>query len=133
MPAQDAIDAVERELNETLKSARATTHARATREYDPEFERKLFAAIMQTLTAASFVQDANALTLRTAETIDALIAALACIVAFTPHAQSPTALRKYVVELSKQLRRKAIQAAADPVGREFKRRVLNNIDVGGRA
>jgi hypothetical protein len=51
MPAQDAIDAVERELNETLKSARATTHARATREYDPEFERKLFAPIIPTFTA----------------------------------------------------------------------------------
>jgi hypothetical protein len=32
----------------------------------------------------------------------------------------PTPLRKYVVELSKQLRRKVVQAASDPFAREFK-------------
>lgn len=132
MSKDDAINEIERELNETLKSARATTYTRATREYDPEFEHKVFAAIIQALTAASFVQVAN-VALRTGETIAALMRALACVIALPPYARSPTLLRKYVDELNKTLRRKAMDAAAAPVVRKFKRRTFNGLDVGGRA
>jgi hypothetical protein len=110
------------------------TYARAASGYDQAFEHALLDAITAAIAEASRVSDADALIIRTGETIAALTTALAGMLALSPAARSPTALRHAVDAIAKQLRRKAAAAVADPHVREFKRRgCFDGTDVGGRA
>ena len=89
-----------------------TTFARATLEYDKDHERALLDAITQAIFETSRVSDANAIVLRPGEATQALLTALAGILALSPSVtRSTAAIRKTVAEFGKHLRR---QIAATP-------------------
>lgn len=117
-----------------MKPDPRTDYATATRGYDAAFEHALAAAITTAIAEASRVTDAPVMALRTGETVAALTTTLAGMLALTPAARSPTALRHAVDEIAKRLRRLAAAAAADPSVREFKARgCFDGTDVGGRS
>jgi hypothetical protein len=84
----------------------STTYARATLEYDFEHEQALMQAITEAIFATSMVSDCAAV-IRTAETAEALLTVLACVLALSPAmTRSPTALRETVDGIGKRLRSK---------------------------
>jgi len=113
-----------------------TTFARATLEYDKAHERALIEAITQAIVESSTVSNANAnaMVIRTAETAEALLTVLACILALSPAAtRSPTAIRKAVGDLGKRLRRQIAAAEASEDLQGFIRRTFRGNDVEGTA
>ena len=60
------------------------TFARATLEYDEAHERALLEAITQAIFETSRVSDCNAAIIRTGEAAQALLTALACVLAMSP-------------------------------------------------
>ena len=110
------------------------TYARATLEYDEEHERALLEAITEAIFETSRVSDCNAVVIRTGEAAQALLTALACVLAMSPSAtRSPAAIRKTVDDLGKRLRRRVASAEQDPDLKDFVRRSFWNIDEGGNA
>ena len=65
---------------------------------------------------ASVTTDRPVMALRTGETADALIISLISTLALTPSMDSPTALRKFVDELAKRVRRGVARARAEGIG-----------------
>jgi hypothetical protein len=93
----------------------------ATREYDREPERALVRATA--IAEASIVVDCDALVLRTGETAEALLEALAGVIALSPlSTRSPSAIRKTVENLSKQLHQKISAVRQNESLRQFIRR-----------
>ena len=93
----------------------STTFARATLEYDEEHERALLEAITQAIFETSRVSDCNAVVIRTGEAAQALLTALACVLAMSPSVtRSPAAIRKTIDDLGKRLRRKVARAEQRP-------------------
>jgi len=112
----------------------SATFARATLEYDAEHERALLEAITEAIFEASRVSDCNAVVIRTGEATQALLTALACILAMSPSATgSPAAIRKTVDELGKRLRRRFASAEQSADLKDFVRRSFWNTDEGGNA
>jgi len=70
-------------------------------------------ALAEAIGEASMATDVNAMMLRTSETITALVRILASQPALVPD-RSPTALRRRVQQIAKDLRRQASKLAADP-------------------
>ena len=80
------------------------------------------------------MSDANAIVVRTGEATQALLTALACVLALSPSAiRSPTAIRKTVDDLGKRLRRRVASAEQSPDLKDFVRRSFWNTDEGGNA
>jgi hypothetical protein len=90
------------------------TLERARAGFDHAFERRLVEVITKAIAEASAVSDANAVVLRTGEMIGALTTTVASTIALSPHARSPTALRRAADEISKRIRRQVLEALADP-------------------
>ena len=112
----------------------SATFARATLEYDAEHERALFEAITEAIFEASRVSDCNAVVIRTGEAAQALLTALACILAMSPSVtRSPEAIRKTLDELGKRLRRKVSAAEQDADMQDCVRRSFWNTNEGGNA
>jgi len=112
----------------------SATFARATLEYDAEHERALLEAITEAIFEASRVSDCNAVVIRTGEAAQALLTALACVLAMSPSAtRSPAAIRKTVDELGKRLRRKLSAAEQNSDLKDFVRRSFWNTDTDGSA
>ena len=112
----------------------STTFARATLEYDAEHERALLDAITQAIFEASKVSDCNAVVIRTGEATQALLTALACVLAMSPSAtRSPTAIRKLGDDIVKRLRRRVASAEQSPDLKDFVRQSFWNTDEGGNA
>ena len=108
-----------------------TTYDRAA--YDKDHERALMEAITRTIFETSVVSDVNAIVLRTGETTEALLTALAGILAMSPSAtRSPTALRRTIDEFGKRLRRRVASAEQDLDLKEFVRRSFWNTGEGGK-
>ena len=111
----------------------AATYARATLGYDNEHERALLEAITEAIFTASKVSDCNAVVIRTGEAAEALLTALAGILAMSPSAtRSPTALRRTIDEFGKRLRRRVASAEQDLDLKEFVRRSFWNTGEGGK-
>ena len=111
-----------------------TTFARATLEYDAEHERALMEAITQAIFDASKVSDCNAVVIRTGEAAQALLTALACVLAMSPSAtRSPSALRKTCDDFSKSLRRKVSATEQNLDLQEFMRRTFRDGRTEGNA
>ena len=112
----------------------STTYARATLAYDTEHERALLDAITQAIVTKSKVSDCNAVVIRTGEAAQALLTALACVLAMSPSATlSPSALRKTCDDFSKSLRRKVGAAEQNSDLQEFMRRTFSDSDAEGNA
>jgi hypothetical protein len=111
-----------------------TTYQRAAAGYDPDFERALVDELGTTLATASLCTDTKVMAVRISESIGALTTILAGLVALTPAAaRSPTATRKLIDQIAKDLRRQVAQARADSEVRDFVKRCFRNGDVRGRA
>lgn len=111
-----------------------TTFARATREYDPEFERAITTAVSEAIARVSLVTDVNAMVLRTGEIIAALTTMLASTIALSPAiTRSPTQLRKFLKENARRLQQKTMQAVDDPDMKRFRASWFDGNDVAGRA
>ena len=112
-----------------MSTPQQTTYAKAVLEYDEAHERALLDAITQAIFETSRVSDANAIVVRTGEATQALLTALACVLALSPSAiRSPTAIRKTVDDLGKRL-----SAEQSPDLKDFVRRSFWNTDEGGNA
>ena len=112
----------------------STTYARATLEYDTEHERTVLDAITLAIFEASRVSDANAIVLRTGEATQALLTALACVLAMSPTVtRSLAAIRKTVDDLGKRLRRRVASAEQSPDLKDFVRRSFRGDGTGGNA
>ena len=102
-----------------------TTFARATREYDPEFERTIAAAVSTAIAQVSLVTDANAMVLRTGEIIAALTTVLASTIALSPAiTRSPTQVREFLAENAKRLQRQTMQAVDRPKHETLSRKLV---------
>jgi hypothetical protein len=111
-----------------------TTYERATRGYDPDFERAVADAVTEVIAQVSRCTDANVMALRVGEIVAALVTVLAGAIALSPAVtRSPTQLRKFLDETTKRLRRQTLQAAVNPATQRFKARCFNGTDVGGHA
>jgi hypothetical protein len=111
-----------------------TTFARATREYDPEFERAITTAVSEAIAQVSLVTDASAMVLRTGEIIAALTTVLASTIALSPAiTRSPTQVREFLAENAKRLQRQTMQAVEHPDTERFRKSWFNGNDVAGRA
>ena len=98
-----------------VTKGRTSAYERATREYDPEFERAITTAVSEAIAQVSLVTDTNAMVLRTGEIIAALTAVLASTIALSPAiTRSPTQIRKFLAENAKRLQRQTMQAANNP-------------------
>lgn len=112
----------------------SATFARATLEYDEAHERALLEAITQAIFETSRVSDCNAVVIRTGEAAQALLTALACVLAMSPSVtRSPAAIRKTIDDLGKRLRRRVASAEQSPDLKNFVRRSFWNTDEGGNA
>src|SRR6476469_6285409 len=112
----------------------SATFAKATLEYDAEHERALLEAITEAIFEASRVSDCNAVVIRTGEAAQALLTALACVLAMSPSAtRSPSALRKTCDDFSKSLRRKVGAAEQNSDLQEFMCRTFSGSDTEGTA
>ena len=119
-----------------MSDTHSTTYAKAVLEYDPEHEAALLDAITKAIvTEFAVVTDCNAVVLRTGEAAEALLTALACVLALSPAvARSPTAIRKTIDTFGKCLRRKVATAERDPDLKDFVvRRSFRGNDSGGHA
>jgi hypothetical protein len=111
-----------------------TTYERATREYDPDFERAIAAAVTEAIAQVSRVTDANVMVLRVGEIIAALVTVLAGTIALSPAVtRSPTQLRKFLDETTKHLRQQTMQAADNADTKSIRERCSTSGDVGGHA
>ena len=112
----------------------SATFARATLEYYEEHERALLDAITQAIFETSRVSDANAIVVRTGEATQALLTALACVLAMSPAAtRSPAAIRKTVDDLGKRLRTRVAAAEKNANLKDFIRQSFRNTGDGGNA
>jgi hypothetical protein len=112
----------------------STTYARATLEYDTEHERAVLGAITQAIVTKSKVSDCNAVVVRTGEAAEALLTALACVLAMSPTVtRSLAAIRKTVDDLGKRLRRRVASAEQSPDLKDFVRRSFRGDGTGGNA
>ena len=117
-----------------MSTPQQTTYAKAVLEYDEAYVRALLDAITQAIFETSRVSDANAIVVRTGEATQALLTALACILAMSPSVtRSPTAIRKLGDDIVKRLRRKVAVAEQYPDLKDFVRRSFWGNDEGGRA
>jgi len=111
-----------------------TTYARAALEYDREHEQALLEAITKAIFEASMVSDCNAVVIRTGEAAEALLTALACVLAMSPTVtRSLAAIRKTVDDLGKRLRRRVASAEQSPDLKDFVRRSFRGDGTGGNA
>ena len=109
-----------------------TPYAKAVLEYDEAHERALLDAIKQAIFETSRVSDANAIVVRTGEATQALLTALACILAMSPSVtRSPTS--KLGDDIVKRLCRKVAVAEQSPDLKNFVRRSFWGNDEGGHA
>jgi len=91
-------------------------------------------AITQAIFETSKVSDADAIVLRTGEATQALLTALAFVLALSPSmTRSPTAIRKTVDGLCKRLRRRVASVEQSADLKDFVRRNFWNTDEGGNA
>jgi hypothetical protein len=91
-----------------------TTYARATAGFDPEFRDALIKKISIAIAEASLVTDAPISAMRTGETIEALTICLIATASMSPTFDTPSALRKFLHDLAKRIRRSVAQNRADP-------------------
>jgi hypothetical protein len=110
-----------------------TSYERATRDYDNEHERQLTEQILHAVIAASRVDDADAIIIRTSEIIEALLKTLALTLALSPHAKSPTKLRTASDTIAKRLRILTEHALHDPDFQQSHKGFFDGNDVGGTA
>jgi hypothetical protein len=111
-----------------------TTYTKAVLGYDEEHEKALLAAVTTAIFKASMVSDCNAAVIRTGECAQALLTALACILALSPAAsRSPASIRSTIDNLHKRFRRKVASAGQDAELQEFLRRSFHRIDEEGSA
>ena len=109
-----------------------TPYAKAVLEYDEEHERALLGAIMHAILETSRVSDANAIVLRPREATQAMLTALAYVLALSPSVtRSPEAIRKIVDEFGKHLRREVASAEQNPGLKDVVRRGFFSTDEGG--
>ena len=131
---QELLQTVLEQMGRVMSTHRSTTFARATLEYDEEHERALLEAITEAIFETSRVSDCNAVVIRTGEAAQALLTALACVLAMSPSVtRSPAAIRKTVDDLGKRLRRRVASAEQSPDLKDFVRRSFWNTDEGGNA
>ena len=110
------------------------TFARATLEYDEAHERALLEAITQAIFETSRVSDCNPVVIRTGEAAQALLTALACVLAMSPSVtRSPAAIRKTIDDLGKRLRRRGASTEQSPDVKDFVRQSFRGDDTGGHA
>lgn len=111
-----------------------TTYAKAVLEYDEAHEQALAEAIARAIFETSMVSDCNAIVLRTGEAANALLTALACVLAMSPATtRSPTAIRKTIDDLHKRLRSRVTAAGKNTTLNDFIRRSFGNASEGGNA
>lgn len=101
------------------------TYERAQRGYDAEHERELLKAITEAVLATSRLSDVDAVALRTGEATQALLTALACVLAMSAATRSPTATRKTIDDFGKSLRRRIFSAKQSEDLQDFMRRTFN--------
>jgi hypothetical protein len=89
---------------------------RALAGYDPKFRRALTSKIIETITKASIVADANVCAIRTGETADALVDCLVFSLSLSPSMDVPSDLRLTAEHFAKRLRREVARARANGVG-----------------
>jgi hypothetical protein len=108
-----------------------TTYARATREYDKDFERALCSEIVNAIARASLVTDPElrVLALRVGETTEALLSCLISFAALSPHFDVPSHLRQFAETAAKRIRRDVARARAEGIGQDF----IFGARKGGRA
>ena len=102
------------------------TYKRAVAGYDDRFADALRTVIATAIAEASLVSDAHVMALRTSETIEALVAVLAEVIAVSDLARSPTALRKGVDAIALKLRQHATRAAANSTVQDFRMRCFRS-------
>jgi tetrahydromethanopterin S-methyltransferase subunit E len=111
-----------------------TTYQKAISGYDSDFERAVADAVTVAIAEVSRCTDAGVMALRVGETVAALVTVLAGTIALSPAVtRSPTQLRKFLDEVAKRLRRKAMEAAGSHETKRFKARCFGGTDVGGHA
>jgi hypothetical protein len=98
-----------------------TSYARATREYDPQFERALVTEIVNAIARASLVTDPElrVMAIRTGETVEALLSCLISFAAMSPHFDVPSHLREFAEITAKRIRRGVARARAEGIGEKF--------------
>jgi hypothetical protein len=98
-----------------------TTYARATRDYDRQFQEHLASAIVSAIAEASIVTDADLriMALRVGETLEALCSVLVSFAAMSPHFDVPSHTREFAETLGKRFRREVAKARAEGVGGDF--------------
>jgi len=98
-----------------------TTYARATREYDTEFQQALVGEIITAIAKASMVTDPDlrVMALRVGETLEALTSLLISFAAMSPHFDTPSHLREFAEDLAKRVRREVGKARAEGFGEDF--------------
>jgi hypothetical protein len=110
------------------------SYERATTSYDEDHETELVNAVLAAIVNTSKVTDVNAVVLRTGEIGNALVSALACVLALSPAVmRSPTTIRNTTEEIRKRLLRRVSATANDPEMVSFKARCFNGDDTGGHA
>jgi hypothetical protein len=98
-----------------------TTYERATREYDPQFEKALVTEIVNAITKASMVTDPElrVLALRVHETVEALVSVLTAFAAMSPQFDVPSHLREFAETVARRIRRDVARARAEGIGEKF--------------
>ena len=99
-----------------------TTYARATREYDEDFKRKLIAEILTAIAEASICTDNTTpkrMALRVGETLEALTSLLISFAAMSPHFDTPSHLRDFAETTAKRIRREVARARAEGFCSDF--------------
>jgi hypothetical protein len=96
-----------------LTLAARTTLERACSGYDPQFERALTEALVETIGLSSICTDAPVMSLRSAETASALLTCLSAVLATNPDFDTPSKLRLEAEAISKTIRRKVAKARAE--------------------
>jgi hypothetical protein len=113
--------------------------ARAISGYDPAFEERLLDRIVEAIVAASMLDDGAGnpvLALRLGETAQALVTALALVLAMSPPAaHNDAAIKQTSQSFRRKLRARVHHARGNPDLHEFLRRTFNYSDRsrGGRA
>jgi hypothetical protein len=118
-----------------MSEAPRTTYERAVRRsHDAELVQTLLHAIVEAIFEASRVSDAKAVVLRTGELTDALVVALASVLALRPEGRVPSQLRMLTEDIGRRLRRDVAQFRNDA---EFIRTIATWFDddakLGGSA
>jgi hypothetical protein len=116
-----------------MTRAARTTYDRAARGYDAAFNAALQDAIATAIFDTSRVTDANAVAIRTTETTDALVVALAGVLALRPEARVPSQLRHLVGDIARRLRRNVAQFRSDEEFRSAVAGWFDDSEQGGTA